>query len=396
MTPDAGSLDTIQQSVIVALSSGQILQPIEHGQWGCFPVQRDSILVACNTRQVTELAIVGLIERVPDVGYILARNPPATVGPSAPKPDPRPPVRPYSFSDLLEGRADLRELSTVFHLHVPKAGGNTVANMLRQNNFTALDFDMNAQSFFGTVIEAVWRNNLLQPPPRRRFFMTGHYRLDAGILRTVPLPHAVITTLRDPIKRVLSHYNMTLLVPDNPQHEAVSSRRMSFLEFAEWLVAPNSVGPQYSFFDDTGTGTFARSGWAPVTRCLENLFDNVSLYGFTDRFDEFCALFGYLLRLPNIAVLPGNETAELNDADVELKSALTLEERERVHELYADDIWFYEQAKTEYDRRVSDPRIATIFGQAISLLREAKKTLQDIEDIPDPADPARPAFRRPR
>ena len=132
---------------------------------------------------------------------------------------------------------------------------------------------MNEQSFFGTVIEEVWKNIQLTPAPRRRFALTGHFRLDAALLRAVWVPHAIIATLRDPIKRLLSHYNFSRLVPGNPHHEALRVGRMSFLEYAEWLIARNSIGPQYSFFDDTGAGTFAYSGYAPPEKCLDNLLN---------------------------------------------------------------------------------------------------------------------------
>ena len=149
------------------------------------------------------MAIDGEIERLRDIGYVLARNPPAMAQENVRAARAmlrRTPVAPHSFSDLLEGRVDLRDLSTVFHLHIPKAGGGTVHTLLRQNNFTALDFDMTKQSFFGTVIEDVWANNLLEPAPRRRFGLTGHYRLDAALLRVIWVPHVIITTLREPTK----------------------------------------------------------------------------------------------------------------------------------------------------------------------------------------------------
>jgi hypothetical protein len=304
----------------------------------------------------------------------------------------RHPVAPYSFSALLEREADIRELSTVFHLHIPKAGGGTVHTLLRQNNFTALDFDMSDQSFFGTVMEEVWANIQLTPAPRRRFALTGHFRLDAPFLRVVWVPHVVIATLRDPIKRLLSHYNFTQLVPGNPHHEALRTGKMSLVEYAEWLIARNSIGPQYSFFDDTGAGTFAYSGHGSPERCLNNLLNKVSLFGFTDRFEEFCILFGYLLRKQHIAVAPGNDTAGL-DVDAQgLKSSLTPIEQAQIEKLYADDIWFFAEARKVYDQRIADPRIQAVLRQTAPRVREVIKMLKEIREIPDPVDATVRAF----
>ena len=191
---------------------------------------------------------------------------------------------------------------------------------------------------------------------------------------------------------MLSHYNFSKLVRGNPHHEDVRSGKMSFLEYAEALAEPNSIGTQFSFFDDTGTGSFARTGAAPVTRCLHNLLNKVSLFGMTDRFSEFCTLFGYLLRCPNIAVAPENDTAGLNEDSVEFKASLTKDEKSSLDKLYGDDVWFFEQAREEYERRVSDPRIQAVFKATSSHLRQALELMQEIERTPDPADPRRLAF----
>jgi hypothetical protein len=387
-----------REEVVAALAKGQVLKPLPgfSGKWGCFPMQRGESLLACNDEDVTALVTAGYVERIPNVGYILERNRLKAVEMACEQLTAhRLPVQPYSFSDLIDGKADLRELSTVVHLHIPKAGGGTVHTLLRQNNFTALDFDMESQTFFGTVTETLWSNIQLRPPPRRRFFMTGHFRLDVPLLRAMWVPHVIVTTLRDPIKRVLSHYNFTLLVPDNPYHHELLSGKMSFLDYVEWLAAPGSIGPQYSFFDDTGSGTFARTGTASVEKCLKLLLEKVGVFGFTDRFDEFCVQFGYLLRRPNIAVLGVNETADLNDDDIQLKIEITADERKALAKLYADDIWFFAEARREYERRIADPRIEAVMSAALPLLAQARAAMEATKDVADPENPEHSAFTAP-
>ena len=80
------------------------------------------------------------------------------------------------------------------------------------------------------------RSNSLEayrrPPPRQSYLLSGHFRLDHPIFRRVGVPHVVITTLRDPIDRMLSNYNFTLRMPHNPWHDDVVTKGMSFLEYA--------------------------------------------------------------------------------------------------------------------------------------------------------------------
>jgi hypothetical protein len=183
--------------------------------------------------------------------------------------------------------------------------------------------------------------------------------------------------LRDPIQRLLSHYNFSLVVSGNPHHHELRSGKMSFLDYAEWLIARNSVGPQYSFFDDTGAGTFAYTSASAPEKCLDNLFNKIGLFGFTDRFHEFCILFGYLLRRPNIVIAPDNDSASFANGQ-SLKSSLTPDEQLKIEKVYADDIWFFAEALKEYERRIADPRIQAVLRSATPQVRRATELLQEL------------------
>jgi hypothetical protein len=203
------------------------------------------------------------------------------------------PVAPYTFQQLLERQVERRGLDLAFHIHVPKASGGTVNALFRQNNFFALNFDMNTTDFFGVVPEDRFLENYRAPAPRPSYVLTGHFRLDHPMVRSAWMPHVIVTTLRDPIDRMLSNYNYTFRRPGNPWHDDVVNKGMPFLDYAANMYS--AIGAQYSFFDDTGKGTFAPTGNATAEECLNNLTTRVGLYGLTERFDEFTVLMGYLL-----------------------------------------------------------------------------------------------------
>jgi hypothetical protein len=299
-----------------------------------------------------------------------------------------PAVQPYTFEQLLDRETGPTRINLIFHLHVPKAGGKTVVALLcrnqGQNAVIPLEFDMATSSFFGLVPEDRWLSNYEKAGAANPFLMTGHFRMDALTLRNAPIPHAVVTTLRDPIVRVLSHYNYTLRVPGNPWRNEVISGDMSFLEYAETLLAPNGIGPQYSFFDDTGVGTFARSGTASVQHCFDNLLNKVCVFGLIERFDEFAALAAYLLRSDGALVAASqNVTRHFADTSgIPLKTSLTDEERSKIEQMFGDDIWFYEAANKEYERRISDPRLHAVIASAAPLLKTCREKLEEINQLP--------------
>jgi len=308
--------------------------------------------------------------------------------------DKRPLQTAYTFAQLLNRQVERFGPDLVFHVHVPKTAGGTVKTLFQQNSFSVLDFDMNTKSFFETTREDRWRENFSREPPRASYLLSGHFRLDLPILRQLRVRHAIVTLLRDPMKRVLSHYNYTLRVEGNPWREEVLAGTMSFLEYTEWLHG--AIGPQYSFFDDTGVGTFARSGTASVERCLSNLLTRVSLFGLTERFNEYCAVAGYLFgRSKLLTVGRHNVTSRLSGSrNQALKVSMSNEELDDVGRLFADDIWFYEEARREYEHRTSDPRLQAVLSKTLPLMAECEEAMERLLNIPDPADPERGAFER--
>lgn len=306
----------------------------------------------------------------------------------------RPAVKPYTFEQLLNREVESLGLDLAFNIHIPKAAGNTVNALFRQLGFIPVPLDMNTNDFFATVREDRWFEGYAAPPPRDAYLMTGHMRLDQPMFRRLWMPHMIVSVLRDPVERMLSNYNFTLRRPANPWHDEVVNKGMSFVEYSSRML--DAIGPQYSFFDATGKGVFARTGNATVQECLANLLTKVSFYGLSERFDEFAVLTGYLLgRAKILAIAPANVTSEINDlTGLPLKTALTAEERDGLGTLMKDDIWFYQEAVKEYDRRMADPRLQAVFSDVLPLIKSSREAMSKILALQDPADPGRRAFQR--
>ena len=196
----------------------------------------------------------------------------------------------------------------MFNIHVPKASGGTVNVLFRQNNFLVLDFDMTTADFFPNISEDQFLEAYRAPPPRQSYLLSGHFRLDHPIFRRTCVPHLVITTLRDPIDRMLSNYNFTLRMPHNPWHDEYSDQRHVVRGLCGQDVRSNRSSIQ--LLRRHGPRQLRSHRYRPtVQECLENLVTKVGLYGLTERFDEFTVLMGYLLGRPRILAIPrGNAT----------------------------------------------------------------------------------------
>jgi hypothetical protein len=113
----------------------------------------------------------------------------------------------------------------------------------------------------------------------------------------------------------------------------------------------------------------------------------------TERFEEFAILMGYLLGRPGVAVVPRNVTTTLpNPRRLSLKREVNAAEAEQLAEVLADDIWFYESAVKEYERRIADPRVQQLFATAIPLFRSHLRSVQELVKLTDPGNPKRGAF----
>ncbi|CAN7384277.1 hypothetical protein LJR220_003414 [Bradyrhizobium sp. LjRoot220] len=304
----------------------------------------------------------------------------------------RPIVKPYTFEQLVSRQVERLGPDLVLNIHIPKAAGHTVNALFRQMGFIPLSLDMNTKDFFGTFREDRWFENYAAPPQRDPYLLTGHMRLDQPIFRRLWMQHVVVSMLRDPVERMISNYNFTLRRTRNPWHDEIVNKGMSFVEYSNRML--EAIGPQYSFFDDTGQGTFARTGMATAQECFANLLTKVSYYGLSDRFDEFAVMSGYFMgRARILAVPPINVTKDIDDTiGFPPKTELTDEERDGLTTALKDDIWFYQQAVKEYERRVSDHRLQAVLSQALPLVESSREAISKVLVLEDPADPSRRTF----
>ena len=106
------------------------------------------------------------------------------------------------FESLIERDAEPPRFRVVFCVHVPKAAGNSMNVLLRQNRY--FDVPIRGDDFFYYTPQERWLE-LARPGPATIF--TGHFRLDHPLLRRMWIPYVTLSVLRHPVERMLGRPN---------------------------------------------------------------------------------------------------------------------------------------------------------------------------------------------
>jgi len=220
-------------------------------------------------------------------------------------------------------------VQTVFFIHIPKTAGISVNAALRRSGFRAIP-----------MVDGEFAS----PPAGLPHFYTGHYGLSHDIFRRHRgRPYTAFTVIREPVARMISNYNFTLRRAAAPWHEETASGALDLVGLARNFTT--AIGHQYSYF--------ARQAGDPVGVCLENLFNRIHEFGLTERIDDLFELLAPALGQRVRATTAKNVTAEIEDNGTRLISRHDVSARQlrELTEILAADLWFYENARQEYERR---------------------------------------------
>jgi hypothetical protein len=253
-------------------------------------------------------------------------------------------AKPYRFEDLLAFSNSKKSLPTVpplVFMHIPKTGGTTLNNILMKNYRYRMD------SYGGDFFPRYFPDefvSLVRTPEaddsRRPVFFTGHIDVSNDLFRYMPERYVVITMLRDPVDRIISHYRFHSTLSDSPLGIEIAGG-LNILDYFdrfreaiplqyESLVPRNDKAPQ--------------SNSKQVDEALRNLESNISLFGLQEEFDAFVISLARLLGLPHINYSALNQTPPT-------PVKVTSKQAAKLRELLALDIAFYEAAAKLYRKR---------------------------------------------
>jgi hypothetical protein len=232
-------------------------------------------------------------------------------------------------------------------MHIPKTGGSTLDNVIPQNYELNATVHVNPPHFRRDPAVA-FRDGAFTP------IVLGHFKFDSIVYTFTAAPLAHLTVLREPIGRIISHYNFKLTTSrrDEPGAGAEGDFERYFSSLDNNECHNGQVLRVAGMLDRRTIGDPAAIE-AALDIAKENLTRRFTFFGVTERYPEFILMCQRLLGWRHIYYTKKKVTPDvpgrvhLDTLDPGVLEALR--EQNRV------DIAFYEFAK-----RLADERIAQL------------------------------------
>jgi Sulfotransferase family len=160
-------------------------------------------------------------------------------------------------------------------LHIPKTAGSTVLRILEREYGRAavlLAYDARGPEEVASRIAAA----AIRPR-----VVAGHF--DFGVDRALPVPSTYMAFLRDPVQRVLSHYEFVRRQDGHYLYGAAS--RLTFADYVRSCGGAEPNNDQTRLLAGTGIETNAGSAGPEMLPVAKSHIDQLGAVGLTEEFD---------------------------------------------------------------------------------------------------------------
>lgn len=185
------------------------------------------------------------------------------------------------------------EHKTVIYLHVPKAAGTTLNNVIQRQYPRGTVFILNGQR-----PHVGWAEFQRLPEGERARFRVVLGHMTFGLHEHLPQPCTYVTILRDPVERLISMYYYVLQKPLHYLYTTVTTRRMSLADFVRSGLSPEIDNCQTRLLAGApvfGVGPgFAECSGEMLEQAKANL-QQFAVVGLCEQFDESLLLLKHTL-----------------------------------------------------------------------------------------------------
>ena len=167
----------------------------------------------------------------------------------------------------------------VIFLHIPKAAGTTLRDILYRQYEKEYIYELDGQNFVRSLEDF----KQLDPKEKEKVrLLMGHMYF--GLHELLPSPPMYITMLRNPVEKVISYYYFVSRLNTHADYELIKSQNISLKEYCS-MNRPNMCNAQTRFIAGEN---FSKVNNEPkmLEQAKTNLREHFSIVGITEKFDE--------------------------------------------------------------------------------------------------------------
>ena len=189
---------------------------------------------------------------------------------------------------------------TVLFLHIPKAAGTTLTQILDRQYSTQeiLPSYKNSKPRFDKL------SSLSTPEKYQIKLIRGHFPF--GVHEMLPQHSTYITMLRDPIKRVISNYYFAKKTPSHRLYETINQEGMSLEEYITSEINPQLNNGQVRLISGNTDVAYGKCTNEILEKAKHNLKTYFSVVGTVENFDRTLIALREILGYKNICYTKAN------------------------------------------------------------------------------------------
>jgi hypothetical protein len=182
--------------------------------------------------------------------------------------------------------------SLVIFLHIPKCAGTTLVEEVLRRRFPPERLLIHYNAGTGELLERLRTMN--EREKRLLECIAGHFAF--GIHELLPQPCTYITLLRNPVERVISHFEYVKRQKSHYLHALASAEGTSLLDYVSSLQNTEVKNGQAQLLAGIGWGVHSgKTEKEILDRAKKNLENHFALAGVMEQFDAFIYLIWRIL-----------------------------------------------------------------------------------------------------
>ena len=237
--------------------------------------------------------------------------------------------------------------ATIIFVHIPKTAGRTLEAVLDRQYPQKLTYSI--YGYGGSIEDNV--NTLRDMPDAEKQklkFVKGHYQF--GLHHLLSQNSTYLTFLRNPIKRVISHYNYVSRDSKHPFYKLIHEQGMGLKEYVEQGLSVELNNGQTRLLSGKEHGyEFGNTPEELLTLSIENIENHFSLVGLVERFDESLLLMKKILGYEDIRYVSQNISKNSNR-----KAEIPAETLAAIEYYNSLDIKLYNYAQEKFQQLVEN------------------------------------------